>query len=552
MVAEFSDSFKGADRSLSSDSNYTVPCGSVAVIDEAARPISVDASGGFGEGISPVDLLTTRRTQLIYAGTLDRQDLNLRAVFGHDQTLPGGTTGNAVFSILARASKDSLLLQLGGDEEPLCYDQGYALRFEAQTNATAAKLSIVKLMPAERVGGSRSATDQPDDAIELATVAVQAGWLNQRSSFSGKDSATTGLAYTGMWQDMSLRIWGRDGEVHLEAYLNDRFQNVPVLRATDRATPTWDQGSAGIEFWSPEYTDQPSEASPFDLAAQSVMACALFELQTIQAFAEPRRQQSAYYTYGRVVDRVTQLVEKDGEIQYASPSSGRQTRRSVYLDFVLDAEAQIIRGEGYYDWLRREQELYLEASQDLYEMPADFGLLDLLRPGNWQGAPLDYLRPYDFRRRLGNLSRNGGLPRIYTDADPAVNLNERMRVYPVPRTQDITNKDGESLYMTVEYYRKRIRPTIDELDVAVPVIPQEHMDVLIYGAAAHALLLDTDQANVQMFNQAFAVKIRDLRRDNNRFTNQRMLLRSAADVRPQTVTSRLPLLRSTQLEVLLA
>lgn len=561
MVSQFSDSFKRADVSLAdaSETNYQVICGSAAILDNSVVPISVDGSAGFGVGNdSPTDLLTVRRTQVFYTQPLDRQDIHVSAWIGHDEDIPAGTSGNAAFTLLVRSTKDPELLDLGGTEEPDCYDQGYGLRFTAETNATAAKLAIVKLLPSERVNSSRADSDQPDDAVVLVEVQLQSGWMNNNPDLTipTDPKSTTDLAFRGMFQHIRLRISGSDGDTKLEAYLNDRWKNNPIMAYTDRADPTWDTGQVGFEFWSPEDTDQPSGASPFFEAAAAVMRCAKFAFETIRTFAEPRREFSPQ-TYGQVTDRVITLVEKNGEEQFAATASG-QARRLTYLDFVLEAEAHIIRKEGYWDWLYRREKIFLVNGQDSYELPADFGEMEMLRPGTWNSGPLEFSTQNLFFQRLGGLTRTGGLPRIYTYDESGGNRRPKVRIFPVPTINDLendndqtVNPDAEDTHMVVEYYRRRMRPTSDTIDDAVPVMPQQHIDVLVYGACVHALMLDADHPSTQMFAQTFNSKLMDLRRSNNRSTNERAVLRSAADVFPPSQTNRIPLLRASQLEVLL-
>lgn len=555
-MTQFSDSFSRADGALGTD--WSVICGDATILDNAVVPIASDGSGGFGVGISPIDLLASRRTQVFYSGSLDRQDVSVRAVFGHDENIPDGVSGDASFTLLARASKDPLLLDLGGTEEPDCYDQAYGVRFTALASATQARIDIIKLVPSERINSTRASNSQPDDAVVLKTINVQAGWLNNRVA-PANPTSTTGLTYTGMWQDMRMRVYGKDGEVTIDVYLNDRFEQEPVLSTTDRAEPTWETGSVGIEFWSPTYDDQPNTASAFSEAATPVMRCSLFGVETIKAFAQPRTE-DAPRTYGWVIDRVIELVEKNGESQYSATNAGIAARTGPYKEFVLEAEAHIIRTEGYWEWLHREQRIYLVADKGLYEMPTDFGELIMLRPGNFQGPVLLKASPYDFNQRLGGIQRTGGLPRIFRDKPPSVNGRPRIQVFPVPTQTNLTNSanddqanpDNEDLHLIVEYYKKRIRPTAATIDTDVPVIPQQHLDVLIYGATAHAVLLDSSQSNTQNFAQTFQSKLAGLRRSNNRKVNERVTLKSVADIMKADVTSRLPQLRSTQLEVLLA
>jgi hypothetical protein len=103
----------------------------------------------------------------------------------------------------------------------------------------------------------------------------------------------------------------------------------------------------------------------------------------------------------------------------------------------------------------------------------------------------------------------------------------------------------------VEYFARQLRPS--DPDVQIPFIPQQHIDVLIYGAAAHALVLDTDPNNMQAMTQIYVGKLRGLVRENNRQVgaSQTVMVSSADHFQGSTI-SRIPLLRSTQLESLLA
>ena len=95
-----------------------------------------------------------------------------------------------------------------------------------------------------------------------------------------------------------------------------------------------------------------------------------------------------------------------------------------------------------------------------------------------------------------------------------------------------------------------LRPDPDEADVLLPLIPQEHIDVLVYGAAAHALLINTDHQDAARFAMAYAAKLQKMKRSDNR-RPVRTIARSAADVLNPIQQTRLPLTRTGQLENLL-
>jgi hypothetical protein len=352
---------------------------------------------------------------------------------------------------------------------------------------------------------------------------------------------------------MRLRVRGTDGRVTLEAFFNDRHENNPIMTFVDHKDPLWSViGQPGFEFLSPVQDSQPAGASPFDQVAKSVMACTLFDASTIVHFDQPRTvAPSTRSTYGRVVDRVITLVEKNGDAKYSVTAGGRQ-KRLTYLDFVMDAEAEIIRAEGYYDWLKTEQEIYLQDGNDLMEMPEDFGELLQIRPGNFNGAPLNWFDPGTFRQYAQNQNSAAGKPRSYTDAPVSVNQRRQVKLFPVPNTQAVDTagvREEEDAFLVVEYYRRRLYP--QDMDTALPVIPQGDIDVLVWGAAAHALLLDTDPNNASAVTGAYQSKLAGLRRKNNRNTNQQEVLRSVADVVQPATQSRLPVLRTIQLEALL-
>jgi hypothetical protein len=284
-----------------------------------------------------------------------------------------------------------------------------------------------------------------------------------------------------------------------------------------------------------------------------MLVCHLFEAETIRAVRRPVSvTPSMFWTYSEVTKRVITLVEKNGDARYNATVAG-QTKLTTYLAFVLEAEKDIIRREGYYNWLLRESRVYLKDDKQDYEMPEDLGMLEIVRPGNWQNVPLTGVTVREFRDRIGAAnSKAGGRPLIFTMAETSVNARKVLRVHPVPTSENqIQTFPNESdPYLMVEYFARHCRP--QEPDTQIPVVPQEHIDVLTYGAAAHAMMLDTDDANSARFEAAYARKLADLRRDNNRKGSERWtVMRSAADAFKPDFKFRIPLLRSTQLETLL-
>jgi hypothetical protein len=104
--------------------------------------------------------------------------------------------------------------------------------------------------------------------------------------------------------------------------------------------------------------------------------------------------------------------------------------------------------------------------------------------------------------------------------------------------------------MIVAYYARQLWPA--EPDSQLPFVPANDIDVLIYGAAAHALLLDTDQENAANMGAVYLNKLRDLRRRNNRLLTNKITLRSAADVYNGNLAGQIPLTRAASLNQLLA
>ena len=259
-----------------------------------------------------------------------------------------------------------------------------------------------------------------------------------------------------------------------------------------------------------------------------------------------------FFTYRQVTNRVITLVEKNGDARYTATGAGA-TKIDTYLQFVLEAEADIIRTEGYYHWLYRTANIFLADGQSTYELPEDIGMIEFVRPGNWQNVPLQEIQPDLFYTRIAGILNTSGRPTIYTTDEESVNNRKRIILFPVPSVVAINTIGADAAqdpFLVASYYARRLRP--NEPDIQIPYVPQEHIDVLIYGATYHALLLDTDPTNAQAFGQTYARKLSTLRRENNRKgASRRSVMRPIADVFQPNVTSRIPLLRATQLETLL-
>ena len=548
MTSRFQDKFDRADGAVGS--NYTVACGGVTIFDEAILPVDM---ADVVSGLSPVldqPGVTAQKTQCLYtAEAMDGPDQTIRAVWAHDPVSISGVNTDPSFTILARMSKDPLLYDLGTAEDPNCYDQGYGLRVTCPRSNAAPVLKFVKFMPVRRaIKQNRPSSLEPDGAVVLAQVTLQSGDLNIDPLWD----ETGNFPYRGFWQDMRLRIRRADNEVILEAYLNDRNLNTPILSHTDYQDPLWGAiGVPGVEFLSATLSSQPSGVSPFGLAGDSLMRCGLFSAETVKDFRRPvTAAPGNFYTYNNVVTRVITLVEKDGDARYNATNAG-QTKIDTYLDFVLEAEAHIIRREGYYHWLYRESRIYLQDQTKQYEMPEDCGLIELVRPGNFSGTPLHQVDRWQFAQRVGNIEQTGGKPAIYRMVEESVNNRPTLELFPIPLISSIRPADpDDEPYLVCNYFARRLRPA--EPDIQIPYVPQEHIDVLIYGAAAHAMMLDTDPQNAQAFAAVFESKLGDLRRENNRkVSGNQTVAVSAADAFPSTGTTRVPLLRSTQLENLL-
>lgn len=542
MTEAFQDKFNRSDGVIGT--GYTVPCGEVRLFDEAILPVDVDTLAGGTE------LLDTplQRTQVIYTGqVLDSPDQVIRTVWGHDNVIPAGVDTAPSFTILARATKDPLLIDLTPPEEsPDCFDQAYGLRVTCPLDGSAPILKIVKLTPRRRVPDlSAGASSEPDGAQVLATITVPVVAMNIDASWDG----TGDFPYRGFWQDMRLRIRRGDNEVILEAYLNDRYLNNSILDYTDHQDPLWSiVGAPGFEFLSAVLSMQPAGASPFAQEAAALMRCTLFSTATIKDFRRPVSvQPHNLMTYDRVVDRVLLLVEKDGDARYTATNSG-STKREVYLQFVLEAEADLIRTEGYFQWLRRTEPVFLVDQQGTYELPENLGELMMVRPGNFVAGPLREMEPFQFHQAIAGRADSGGKPSVYIIEPSSVNDRTVIRVFPVALVASIaTNDPTEGPFLEIDYYARQVFPS--DPGMQLPFVPQQDIDVLIYGAAAHATILDTDSENSTRLAAVYGGKLQTLRRKNNRKVDGRQtVMRSAADVFVETEGTRVPLLRATQLQ----
>lgn len=557
MTSRWIDKFARADGPIGT--NYTVVCGGVIISDQAVIPINAEE---VVSGVSPLFPagVTSLKTQVLYtAEAMDGPNYVVRGTWAHDAEEPSAPDPATVdtpssFTLLARMTKDPLLYDLGVEESPDCYDQGYGARVTMPQDGSAPTLKIIKFMPLRRLPGlNRPASTEVDGMVVLASAVLEPSDLNIDPDFDSDDYEQGDVVpFRGFWQDMRLRIRRADNEVILDVYLNDRNLNQPKLSYTDHVDPLWGAaGVPGFEFLCGKLVDQPAGTSPFNLSGLSLLRCGIFSTETFQDFTKPVRvAPGGQMTYARVVARVITLVEKDGDAKY-NATTGAQTKFDTYLQFVLEAEAEIIREEGYWEWMRREEKIYLANGVDEYEMPANFGELEFIRPGNWQGAPLNEVEPALFFQSLQGAANSGGQPRVFYRKDTGPNDVLRIKLYPVPLLETPTGP-GVPIdpFMVVSYYARQLWPY--EPDVELPFVPSSDIDVLIYAAASHALLLDTDSENAANMAAVYMKKSAALRRKNNRQIGQRLVMRSAADVFRGNPAGEIPLTRAGSLNQLLA
>lgn len=564
MTSIFLDKFARADGAIGT--NYTVACGGVIITDEAVVPI--DAAQVIS-GVSPLFPAgsTSLKTQVLFtAEAMDGPNYVVRGTWAHDGEQASAQDPSVVdtpssFTLLARMTKDPLLFDLGAHEDPECYDQGYGARVTMPRDGSAPTLKIVKYMPSRRLPNlARPSSTEVDGMVVLTSVVLNPDDLNLDPTFNGSTYIQGNIVpYKGFWQDMRLRIRRADDQVILEVFLNDRNLNQPKLSYTDQVDPLWGgTGLPGFEFLSGELSSQPPGTSPFDVSGLPLLRCGLFSCETFRDHRKPVRvAPGGEMTYQKVVNRVITLVEKDGDAKY-NASTGGQTKFDTYLRFVLEAEAEIIREEGYWEWLRKEERLYLSNGVQDYEMPANFGELEFIRPGNWIGRPIQELSAQDFFTYLGGPVQGGGQPRVFYRKDTGPNDVLRIAIYPVPIIQNISSQppappettNSQAPFLTVTYFARQIWPY--EPDVELPFVPASDIDVLIYGAAAHALLLDTDQENAANMGAVYMKKSKALRRKNNRLMAQRLTMKSAADLYRGNAANQVPLTRAASLGNLLA
>lgn len=554
MASQFLDRFDRADGNIGN--NYTIPCGGVLISDEAVIPID---AAEIPSGVSPQfpfpDSVTMRKTQVLFSGSaLDGPDYVVRGTWARD-SIDGSQAVETItlpsFTLLARMSKDPLLYDLGTAEEPSCFDQGYGARVTFPADGSAPVLKIVKFQPAKRLPGvPRPASIEVDGAVVLASKTLEWDDLNLDPDFDRRNyEEGDELPYRGFWQDMRLRVQRADSQVDLDVFLNDRNLNTPVLTHRDRYDPLWGAvGQPGFEFLSAQLKNQPLDVSPFSLAGLSSMRCGIFAVETFRSITQPTRVvPEGVLTYRDVTNRVILLVEKNGDAKY-NATTNATTKFNTYLNFVTEAESMIIREEGYYEWLRREQRIYLKGGVDTYELPIDLDTIEVIYPGNWSNIPLQEMEEWRLRQLLGGTAAGTqGRPRVYTPAQTGADGRKTIRVHPAPGDDSIGRNEQDDPYLTVTYFAAPIRPS--EPDVQIPFVPQQHIDVLVYAAAAHAVLLDSDDANAQRLGEAFQMKLKGLRRQNNRkVSGKQTVFRSIADQNVRTPT---PLLRATQLDHLL-
>jgi len=508
----FLDKFDRTDGEIGS--NYTIACGGVALFDEVILPVNIDL---ITSGQSPVlEGTTDQKAQVLYtADTLDNNDYAVRAVWSRmsaTYTDESATQNDPSFTILARMSKDPVLLDLGVDEEPACYDQGYGLRVTCPRSGASPTVKIVKYTPNALVPGvSPPASTETDQAVVLASTTLVSANLNTNPEWDGSGN----IQYQGYVQDMRFRIRRADDMVILDAYLNDRNRNTPILSYTDYHHPMWGEtGVPGFEFISAATNSQGSENSPFELNALPLMMCHLFQVETVKDIAPPRVSTPANrWTYGRVAERTILLVEKQGDAKYTASLNG-QTKKTHFLDFVYEAEREILAAEGYWWFMLREgRRVYLSDGEQNYELPEDCGEVISIRPGNWDSTPLVVMvDDAQWGRSLAGSSNTTGFPRMFRYITSEANDRRTVQLWPTPAIDDSQYTSG--LYMLIDYYARQFEPA--NPDSQVPLIPQEHIDVLTYKAASLALTLDTDPNNMQLMSQIATSKFMVMRRRNNR------------------------------------
>lgn len=545
-TSRFLDKFDRSDGSIGS--NYTEACGAVEIFDEAVWPVEVQVDQ------SP-QILTEQpdhKVQALYtASIMDGPNYSVRGVWFHVDEIPGiqpisdlltEAASDPSFTLLARMSKDPQLVDLsatavGGSErsftfDPQCYDQGYGLRVTCPRDGSAPILKIIKFVPPVLGPGvsSRVTTTEPDNVEVLAQTTLTADQLHV-----GTVGDATSYRNYNQW--MRLRIRRADDHVILEAYFNDRNRHIPILTYTDRMNPLWGEvGVPGIEFLNAVYVNQPTGVSPYSLRGIPVMACQLFEVETIKDYAPPTvSTPSNYDTYQRIAERVALLVEKDGDTIWTATAKS-EARIATYLEFVYECEQGLLRGEGYWWFLERSIVFYGESGMADYEMPENLELLYGVTRISEPRRPIEVIHQQDANSIIVNPSQQGSV-RLAKLRTGDVNDQRILTLIPTP------SADGEQFQ--VDYYARWIRPTDPRSQI--PLVPQAHTDVLRYGAAAHATLHNTDVEDAAAFTQMYQAKVMGLVRVNNRKIQRRTIMRSEADRGDPAIQSLSPLTRAAQL-----
>ena len=129
---------------------------------------------------------------------------------------------------------------------------------------------------------------------------------------------------------------------------------------------------------------------------------------------------------------------------------------------------------------------------------------------SWTQPPLQQIDPEAWDRTIFQQRGITGRPRRFREATPQVNDRTTIEVWPIPRAEE----EAENLYLLVDFYARHHRAV--DPDAQVPLIPQQHMNVLIYTAAALAMVLDTDMNNMSALAQVSAKLTSELVRVNNR------------------------------------
>lgn len=545
-TSKFVDKFDREDGPVGP--NYLLACGEALILDEVVWPVTVL------EQFSPDRLSPThdRKVQVLYqASLMDGPNYAARVVWSHLAELPGiqpisqllaQATQDPSFTILARMTKDPLLLDLartriGGSArsyafEPECYDQGYGLRVTCPRNGSAPILKIIKFAPpvvGPGVSGPQTVTEV-DRARVLASKTLEAKHLH----LANDTDVTT---YRGYVQEMRLRIRRADDQVILEAYLNDRNMHVPILTFVDRQQPLWGApGVPGFEFLNALTMIQPAGTSPFTMKGIPLMACHAWEVETVKDYARATvTSPENFYTYRRVAERVALLIEKDGDTKFTA-TARTLSRLEVYEQFVFEAEQEIIRLEGYWSWLERKASFFSVSGQEEYEVPENVSMPLGLYRKTAPARPLKIILEYDRRELIPN-AVGTGIPMIAVFFGTGVNDRLNLILTPIP-------DENEAEY-EILYYARWIHP--NDTTMELPLIPQEDMDVLVYGAAAMATAHNTDPNDVQSFKAFAASKVQGLRRKNNRKVGRRTIMRHVTDRPDPALHSLYPLTRAAQL-----